>query len=103
MISPSISQEAFFQIPEEERASVLAFGIAMRLSQLRERLFLAQAKVKGFEEKYRIALAVLDAKGLPDDASPEMHEDFILWHHWDERAQETRAKIKLLEQLASSR
>lgn len=101
MISPSISQDAFLQLPGDERASVLAFGIAMRLSQLRERLFHAQAKVREFQEKYTTTLAVLDAEGLPDNASPEMHEDFILWHHWDERAQETRAKISLLEQLAS--
>ena len=101
MISPSISQEAFLQLPGDERASVLAFGIAMRLSQLRERLFLAQAKVKELEEKYGTVLAALDLEGLPDDASPEMHEDFILWHHWDERAQETWTKISLLEQLAS--
>lgn len=99
MISPSVSQEAFFQIPEDERASVLAFGIAMRLSQLRERLFHAQAKVREYQEKYKMPLAVLDADGLPDDASPEMHEDFILWHHWDERVQETRTKIDALEHL----
>lgn len=101
MINPSVSQEAFFQIPEDERASVLAFGIAMRVSQLRERLFHAQAKVKEFQEKYKTTLAALDANGLPNDSSPEMHEDFILWHHWDEQAHETASKISLLEQLAS--
>jgi len=24
----------------------------------------------------------LDDRGLPDDAGYEMHEDYIMWHHW---------------------
>jgi hypothetical protein len=64
---------------------------------LRKRLFLAESKVRLFEEKYGVALSELDADGLPDDASHEMHEDFIMWHHWVDARDSLKKSILSLE------
>ena len=90
-------EEAFQSLPREEREAIISHGTALRLSNLRKRLFLAESKVKHYEEKYRITLAQLDADGLPDDAGYEMHEDYIMWHHWAEVADKTRKDIAALE------
>jgi hypothetical protein len=92
----------FSSLPQDERAAIISYGIAIRLSDLRKRLFLAESKVKHFEGKYQTALAELDAKGLPDDADFEMHEDYILWHHWAEVIEKTREGLVSLEEIASS-
>ncbi len=41
-------------------------------------------EIRFFEEKYRMTLSELEEEGLPDNADYEMHEDYILWHHWSE-------------------
>ena len=38
----------------------------------------------------------------PDDADWEMHEDYILWHHWVEVIGKTREALSSLEEIASS-
>lgn len=71
----------FELLPSEERIAVISHGAALRLSTLKKRLFLAESKIRHFQEKYEVSLAELEAKGLPDDADYEMHEDYIMWHH----------------------
>jgi hypothetical protein len=71
-------EETFLSLPREEREAIISHGTALRLSNLRKRLFLAESKGRHFEEKYRATLAQLDADGLPDDADYEMHEDYIM-------------------------
>jgi hypothetical protein len=44
----------------------------------------AQSKIRFFEEKYSIRLSELEELGLPDDAGYDMHEDYIMWHHWSD-------------------
>jgi hypothetical protein len=61
---------------------------------------LPRARCGTFEEKYRVTLAQLDADGLPDDANYEMHEDYIIWHHWAAVANKTRKDIASLEEIA---
>ena len=80
--TPQVIEGLFSSLPQNERAAIISYGIAIRLSDLRKRLFLAESKVKHFEGKFQTTLAKLDAEGLPDDADYEMHEDYILWHHW---------------------
>jgi len=70
-------EKTFLSLPREERKAIISHGAALRLSDLRKRLFLAESKVRHFEEKYKVTLARLDTDGLPDDAGYEMHEDYI--------------------------
>jgi len=93
-------EKTFLSLPREERKSIISHGTALRLSDLRKRLFLAESKVRHFEEKYQVALTQLDADGLPDDADYEMHEDYIMWHHWADVADKIKKNITSLEEIA---
>ena len=72
----------------------------MRISALSKRLALAEGKVQAMEEKHRTTLSDLEARGLPDDSGAEIHEEYILWHHWAEVADMVRADLKSLEAIA---
>ncbi len=91
----------FSSLSAEEKVSVISHGVALRLSEWKKRLFLAESKVRFFEEKYRMSLAELDTKGLPDDAGHEMHEDYIMWHHWTEALEKARKQVMDLETIAT--
>lgn len=65
-----------------------------RLSDLRNRLFLAHSKVKHFQAKYGKPLAEMERDGLPDDAGYEMHEDFIFWEYWNDVAENPKREIE---------
>ena len=93
-------EEAFLALPRTEREVIISHGAAIRLSGLRKRQFLAQSKVRNFEAKYRTTLAKLDVAGLPDDADFEMHEDFVMWHHWQEVSETLGHDISALEAIA---
>ncbi|MBA7553825.1 hypothetical protein ES705_46424 [subsurface metagenome] len=93
-------ESKFSSLPAEEKVSVISYGVALRLSEWKKRLFLAESKVRFFEEKYRISLAELDTKGLPDDAEHEMHEDYIMWHHWTEAVEKARKQVIDLNAIA---
>jgi hypothetical protein len=93
-------EKTFLSLPSEERDAIISHGVALRLSNLRKRLFLAESKVQHFEEKYEVTLSQLDAGGLPDDADYEMHEDYIMWHHWTAVADKIKKDIASLEEIA---
>lgn len=93
-------EELFSSLVPEEKVRVISHGVALRLSDLRKRLQLAKSRVRHFEETYHISLDELEAQGLPDDASYEMHEDYVMWHHWAEVIEETEARIAALEEIA---
>ena len=93
-------EEAFLSLPRQERNVIISYGTALVLSNLRKRLFLAESRVRHLEEKYQVALSQLDADGLPDDAGYEMHEDYVMWHHWAEVAEKVRKAIVSLENIA---
>ena len=76
--TPQAIEGLFSSLPQGERTAIISYGIAIRLSDLRKGLFLAESKVKHCEGKYQTTLAELDAEGLPDDADFEMHEDYII-------------------------
>ena len=74
--------------------------MALRVADLKQRLFLAQSKSRAFAEQYQTTLEHLDAEGLPDDASCEMHEDYIMWHHWAAVAQQVAQDMQALLAIA---
>ena len=94
-------EDKFSTLSAEEKASVISYGVALRLSGWKNRLFLAQSKVRYFEDKYHTSLAELDAKGLPDDAGHEMHEDYVMWHHWAEVIEKAEKQVSALEAIAT--
>ncbi|MBU1902582.1 MAG: hypothetical protein KJ573_03210 [Proteobacteria bacterium] len=91
----------FSSLPDEEKVSVITHGAALLLSEWKKRLFLAESKVRHFEEKYHASLAELEKKGLPDNADHEMHEDYIVWHHWTDAMAKARKKVLDLEAITS--
>jgi len=93
-------EKTFLALPREEREAIISQGAVLRLSNLRKRFFLAKSKVRFFEEQYGTNLTQLDAAGLPADAGYEMHEDYIMWHHWAEVVEKIKADIVSLEKIA---
>lgn len=93
-------EKAFLELPPKEREAVISHGVALRLSDLRKRFFLAQSKLRHFEEKYETTLNRIEVDGLPDDADYEMHEDYLMWRHWSGVADRAKEGIAALEELA---
>ncbi|MFH1950511.1 MAG: hypothetical protein ABIL06_02720 [Pseudomonadota bacterium] len=93
-------EKAFSALASEEREAVISHGVALRLSDLRKRLFLAESKIRHFEGKYKITLAQVEAQGLPDNADYEMHEDYVMWRHWVGVADKAKKDIVVLEKIA---
>lgn len=90
-------EPTFLSLPGEEREAIISLGATLRLSYLRKRLFLAESKVRNFEEQYGITLTQLEAEGLPDDADYRMHEDYIMWGHWSDVIDRIKMDIAALE------
>jgi hypothetical protein len=93
-------EKAFLRLCSEEREAVISHGVALRLSHLKKRLFLAESKVRHFEEKYKTTLNELDARGLPEDAGYEMHENYVMWRHWTGVANKAKRDVEVLEKIA---
>ncbi len=89
---PNIVQ-IFSTLSEAEKLAIIRNGSAFYLATLKKRRFLARAKIREFEEKYQTSLNELDLEGLPDDADFQIHEDYILWHHWVDQKQTLDKKI----------
>lgn len=90
----------FSCLPNAEKVSVITHGAALLLSEWKKRLFLAESKIRHFEDKYHSSLAYIEEKGLPDDADFEMHEEYIMWHHWADAASKARKRVSDLESIA---
>lgn len=93
-------EKAFLMLPPAEREAVISHGVALRLSELRKRLFLAESKIRHFEEKYGTTLAQVETVGLPDQADYAMHEDYVMWRHWSGVAEKEKTDVILLEKIA---
>jgi len=92
--------EEFLSLSLAERKAVISHGAALRLSDLRKRLFLAESKVRHYQEKYGKSLSHLEVTGLPDQAGYEMHEDYVMWRHWAGVVIEAKEDITALEKIA---
>lgn len=94
-------EQAFLQRDEQQRADIIYHGTLLRLSELRKRRFLAESKVRELEERYAQPLWQLEQERLPQDASIEMHEDYILWGHWVQVAADAAEEIHRLEPIVN--
>ncbi len=94
-------ENTFLSLPPLEREAIITHGAVIRLSSLKQRLFLAKSKVRSFEEKYQTTLEALNANGLPDQADYEMHEDYLIWMHWAEVSAQCENDQAALEKITS--
>ena len=90
-------ERMFGRLASRQRADIIYHGALLRVSELNKRLFLAQSKVHGFESKYGTTLAQLEALGVPENASYEVHEDYILWQHWTAELQRANEELQSIE------
>jgi hypothetical protein len=93
-------EKTFLSLSRAEREAIISHGAAIRLSALKNRQFLAQSKVRCLEEKYKTTVEQLEDAGLPDDASVEMHEDYVMWRHWHDTLETLAQDIGALEKIA---
>jgi len=93
-------EKVFLSLPREERETIISHGTAIRLSNLKKQLFLAESKVRHYEEKYKVTMVQMDAEGLPDNADCEIHEDYIMWHHWADVSDKAKKDIASLDEIA---
>jgi hypothetical protein len=87
------------ELVPEARRRLVEFGAPLLLTEAEGRLALAERKLKAFEQKYGTTLAQLRQNGLPNDASMEMHEDFIEWSGWQRTHEEARQILASLQHL----
>jgi hypothetical protein len=92
-------EKNFLSLSGEEREAIISLGAALRLSYLRNKLFLAESKVQQFEKQYGMTLAKVEVEGIPDNADYRAHEDYIMWHHRADAAIEIRKDIIMLEKI----
>ena len=87
----------WLELPTPELIPILHQGAILRLPYLQSRLEEARTQVNAFQNKYATTFSNLHEHGLPDNASYEMHEDFIEWEYWTEVSQQTTAALKNVE------
>ena len=93
-------ESGFSSLSPEEKTAVINHGVAVLFSNLNNRLLLANSKIHFFEDQYGMTISELEQKGLPDNADVDMHEDYILWHHLSDVAQEVSKQIASLRPIA---
>jgi len=84
------------------RQRLVEFGAPLLLTDAEGRLTLAERKIKAFERKYGTTLTQLLQDGLPDDASMEMHEDFIEWSGWQRTYEEAGQVLASLKKVSDN-
>lgn len=87
------------ELAPEARQRLVEFGAPLLLTEVEGRLALAERKIRAFEQKYGTTLAKLNQGGLPDDASLEMHEDFVAWSGWQHTQEEASQALASLRPL----
>ena len=91
------SQPEIVQLPRAARQRLVELGAPLLLTETEGRLALAERKIKAFERRYKTTITQLRREGLPDDASIEMHEDFIEWSGWQRTYEESRQILSSLK------
>lgn len=81
---------------------LIELGAPLLWTEAEGRLTLAERKIRSFELKYGMSLSQLREAGLPEDASMEMHEDFVEWSGWQRTYEESSLTIASLRPLLES-
>lgn len=84
----SVKEPAFDRLIPAARQRLVELGAPLLITEAEGRIALAERKVATFERKYNTTFEHLQEAGLPDDASIEVHEDFIEWAGWQRTYEE---------------
>jgi hypothetical protein len=87
------------ELVPEARRRLVELGAPLLLTEAEGRLALAERKLETFEQKYGTTLTQLRQNGLPNDASMEMHEDFVEWAGWQRTYEEASHILTSLQHL----
>jgi len=87
------------ELMPETRQRLVELGAPLLLTEVEGRVALAEKKLRAFEQEYGTTLAQLGRNGLPDDASLEMHQDFVEWSGWQRTLEESRQTLASLKPL----
>jgi hypothetical protein len=90
-------EKKFSTLPEKDRETIISYGASLRLTSLKKRFFLADQKVKSFENQYKTTLEKVETEGIPEDADHEMHENYIEWSYWVGAAKRCKKEIALIQ------
>jgi hypothetical protein len=90
-------EKKFLTLPDKDRETIISYGASLRLTSLKKRFFLADQKIKSFENQYKTTLEKVETVGIPDDADHKMHEDYIEWSHWVGAAKKCKKEIALVQ------
>ena len=90
-IEPLVKRKIFSTEGEAIR-EILREYVLRQITTLRQ-------EVDRFEQKYGMTLTRLRRDGLPNDASIEMHEDFVEWSGWNRTCEETGRILASLQPL----
>lgn len=80
----------------EARRRLIELGAPLLRTEAEGRLLVAERKIEAFECKYKTTLAEWRRDGLPEDASIEIHEDFVEWSGWQRTLEQARQVIDSL-------
>jgi hypothetical protein len=103
---PKTTSQQEFSLSElvpEVQQRLVEFGAPLLLTEVEGRLALTERKMRAFERKYGTTFALLLQNGLPDDASLEMHEDFVEWSGWQRTHEESSQILASLKPLMERR
>lgn len=96
LLEPEVVERAFHALAPEDRAEIFSVGAAFHRLNLAKRTERAERKVRELEARYHMTLAQLEAEGLPEDASYQMHEDYIEWHFWSRTLEQSQKALNTL-------
>jgi len=91
------------RLAPEAQKRLVEFGAPLLVTEAEGRLALAERKITAFEQKHVTTLAQIQQNGLPEDASVEMHEDFVEWSGWQRTYTESSQILAALKPLLENR
>ena len=94
-------ESSLAELAPDLRQRLVEFGAPLPLTEAEGRLALAERKIEAFEQKYETTLTQLCRDGLPDDASIEMHEDYIEWSGWQRTSEEASQTVASMKSMLS--
>ncbi|NBD36113.1 MAG: hypothetical protein GVY30_08955 [Chloroflexi bacterium] len=93
----SVKEPVFDRLIPAARQRLVELGAPLLITEAEGRLALAERKITAFEQKYNTTFEHLQDAGLPNDASIEMHEDFIEWAGWQRTYEEAQQTLEALQ------
>jgi hypothetical protein len=84
------------KLPTKEWDHIVKLGTESHIKEIEDQLREANQKCIEFEQRYGMTLEHLRRIGLPDNASMEMHADYVEWNSWEGYRVELQTKLESL-------